>query len=153
MPSAQATFTVRNFTPADFKPIPTVVTALPVGASTMEKLYTGQVTGRSSTLFISAFDGETSRGAYVALESFEGVLDGRAGAFNFMHAAETNGGDRAGEFFSIVSGSGTGDLVSISGGGRITIDADGTHNIRFEYELKPEQLHTPPPPVNHGSLP
>ena len=71
----------------------------------------------------------------MALESFEGSLDGSSGTFNFAHVASTSGTDRSGEFFTIVAGSGTGELAGISGGGALVIDADGTHRMRFEYAL------------------
>ena len=88
-------------------------TALGVGIATMEKRYTGAVEGRSNTLFTSAFDPERGIGTYVALESFEGSLDGRTGTFNFVHAASTSGTDRSGEHFLIVAVERHGDLAGI----------------------------------------
>jgi hypothetical protein len=73
----------------------------------------------------------------VALESFEGSLDGRTGTFNFVHSASTGGSDRTNEFFLIVPASGTGDLAGITGSGGLSIDADGTHRIWFDYDLLP----------------
>ncbi len=69
------------------------------------------------------------------MESFEGSLSGRSGAFNFAHSATTSGTDRTDEFFTIVPGSGTGELAGIRGAGGMTIDPDGTHRIWFDYEL------------------
>jgi Protein of unknown function (DUF3224) len=82
-------------------------------------------------VFTSVFNQETGVGGYVAMESFEGSLDGRPGAFAFLHTATTHGSDRAQEFCVIVPGSGTGRLSSVSGTGGITIDGDGTHRIWF----------------------
>ena len=62
-------------------------------------------------------------------------LDGRPGTFNFAHVASTSGTDRSGEFFTIVPGSGTGELAGITGGGALVVDADGTHRMRFDYSL------------------
>lgn len=69
------------------------------------------------------------------MESFEGALHGRSGAFNFVHSATTSGSDRTAEFFTIVPASGTGDLTGISGTGGLAVDSDGTHRIRLDYEL------------------
>jgi hypothetical protein len=69
------------------------------------------------------------------MESFEGSLQGRRGAFNFVHSAATSGSDRAQEFFAIVPSSGTGELAGITGGGGMAVDADGTHRIWFDYEV------------------
>ena len=123
------------FTPTELSPEPAVATGLPVGVSTMQKHYEGAVTGRSATLFTSAYDQSSGVGTYVAMESFEGAVDGRTGAFNFAHSATTGGTDRSDEFFTIVPTSGTGELTGIRGTGGMAIDPDGTHRIWFEYEL------------------
>lgn len=134
MSHAEATFTVSDFAPAPV-PAPDVTTALPVGVATMTKTYTGTIAGRSQTIFTSAFDQASGTGTYVALESFEGTVDGRAGTFNFAHAASTSGEDRSGEVFFIVPHSGTGELAGITGGGSIAVDADRTHRLRLDYTL------------------
>ena len=132
---ADGTFSVKSFVPADVAPEPAIETALPVGLARMEKHYEGAVAGRSATLFTSAFSQQTGVGTYVAMESFEGSVDGRAGSFNFAHSATTSGTDRAAEFFLIVPASGTGELAGITGTGGLTIDADGTHRIWLDYDL------------------
>lgn len=97
-----------TFTPTEVVPVPAVTTGLPVGVATMEKQFEGEVVGGSATIFTAAFDQGTGVGTYLAMESFEGSLGGRAGAFNFVHSATTSGSDRSAEFFSIVPSSGTG---------------------------------------------
>ncbi|MFC4149859.1 DUF3224 domain-containing protein [Micromonospora mangrovi] len=130
---AAGTFAVQAFDPTEV--IPAVATALPVGVAIMEKRYDGEVVGRSATLFTAAFDQASGVGTYVAMESFEGSLNGRAGAFNFAHSATTSGSDRTGEFFVIVPASGTRELAGITGTGGLTVDADGTHRVWFDYDL------------------
>lgn len=132
---ATGTFSVKSFTPTDVTPDPAIATGLPVGLSMMEKQFEGEISGRAATLFTAAFDQEKGVGTYLAMESFEGTLNGRAGAFNFAHSASTTGADRRDGFFVIVVGSGTGELAGITGTGDIAIDADGTHHIWFDYEL------------------
>ncbi|MFB7510037.1 DUF3224 domain-containing protein [Streptomyces broussonetiae] len=132
---ASGSFTVKAFVPTELVPEPAVSTGLPVGVATIEKHFEGDVVGRSATLFTAAFDQTTGVGTYVAMESFEGALSGRAGTFNFVHSATTTGSDRTAEFFTIVPSSGTGELAGISGAGGIAVDADGTHRIWFDYEL------------------
>jgi hypothetical protein len=107
------TFKTKDFKPGVLMPSPDIQTGLPTGVATMEKLYSGQIEGRSATLFSAAFDPASRKGAYCAMESFDGSLNGKHGKFNFIHSAATNGKDRTGEFFSIVEGSGTGDLRGI----------------------------------------
>ena len=132
---ATGTFRVETFTAVDVAPVVEIATALPVGVAVMEKRYEGDVTGRSATIFTSAFDQAAGVGTYVAMESFEGSLNGVAGSFNFWHAASTTGAERGHESFMIVPSSGTGELASIRGGGGMTVDADGTHRVWFDYEL------------------
>jgi hypothetical protein len=132
---ASGTFKVATFAPTTVTPDPEVTTALPVGVATMEKTYDGEIVGRSATLFTSAFDHESGVGTYVAMESFEGSLNGSTGAFNFAHSATTTGDNRESEFFVIVPNSGTGDLAGITGTGGLTVTADGTHQIWLDYTV------------------
>ncbi|NYD38770.1 DUF3224 domain-containing protein [Actinomycetospora corticicola] len=127
------TFEVTLFEAVDVPLAPPVETALPIGVARMTKTYAGGVTGHSATVFTSAYGGEV--GTYVALEAFEGTLDGRSGTFAYVHSASTGGTDRSDTFFRIVAGSGTGDLTGIHGGGSLTVDDDGTHLVDFDYEL------------------
>jgi hypothetical protein len=129
------TFSVKAFNPTSLAPEPAIETALPVGVVLMEKQFDGDIAGRSATVFTAAFDQVTGVGTYVAMESFAGTVDGREGAFNFVHSASTTGADRSAGYFAIVPSSGTGQLEGISGTGDLAVDADGTHRIWLDYEL------------------
>jgi Protein of unknown function (DUF3224) len=131
---ATGTFTVTAFNPTSVAPQTDIKTALAVGVAVIDKAFSGEIAGRSSTIFTSAFDQAKGIGTYVALESFEGTVDGREGTFNFVHSASTSGSDRTAEHFAIVPSSGTGQLDGISGSGSLEIDADGTHRVWLEYE-------------------
>ena len=131
---ASGTFEVANFSPAPV-PAPEIKTGLPTGVATMTKTFTGAISGRSATLFTAAYDPATAAGTYVAMESFEGSVGGREGAFNFAHSATTLGEGRDAEFFVIVPGSGTGALVGIRGTGGLSVADDGTHTIWLDYEV------------------
>ncbi|WP_250031396.1 DUF3224 domain-containing protein [Paractinoplanes maris] len=131
---ATGTFAVADFTPAPLLAAG-VTTGLPVGLATMRKSFSGEVDGRSETVFTAAFDPGSNTGTYVAMESFEGSVAGRTGAFNFVHSATTTGGGRQAEFLTIVPGSGTGELSGIHGAGALAVDEDGTHRVHFDYEL------------------
>lgn len=133
--SAEGTFEVTSFAPLPDAPPTGIETAMSLGVATIEKSFSGAVQGRSVAIFTGAQGTATTAGSYVALEAFTGSIDGRAGAFNFAHAASTHGEDRFAEVFFIVESSGTEGLTGITGGGSITIDADGTHRIRFDYGL------------------
>ena len=132
---AEGEFEVSNFTPTSVVPTLDITTGVDVGVSTMEKTYTGAVEGRSATLFTSAYDAAAGVGTYVAMESFDGSLNGAQGTFNFVHSATTGGTDRSAEHFVIVPSSGTGALSGIRGSGGLAVDSDGTHRTWFDYEL------------------
>ena len=131
----EGTFTVSGFAEVPVAAEEQVTTALSVGIATMRKQFVGGVDGRSTTLFTYAQHPETGAGTYVAMESFEGSLDGRSGGFNFVHSASTHGTDRYDEHVRIVTSSGSGELAGIVGTGSIVIDDDGTHRVRFDYTL------------------
>jgi hypothetical protein len=44
-----------------------ITTALPVGVAIMEKLFEGDIAGRSVAVFTAAFDQATGAGTYVAM--------------------------------------------------------------------------------------
>jgi hypothetical protein len=130
-----STFTVETFEPTDLAP-PDTQTGTPVGVARMVKQFRGGLEGRAESLFTSAFDPERGIGTYVAMESFSGSLDGRAGTLNIAHTATTDGGPaRLQEIVVIVPASGTGELTGVTGSGRMHIDADGTHHLDLDYEL------------------
>jgi hypothetical protein len=131
---ASATFTVADFAPAGVRSSP-IETALPVSVATMTKQFDGEIRGRSATLFTAAYDESADTGTYLAMESFQGTVQGRSGSFNFAHSATTCGEGRRNEFFLVVPGSGTNELAGISGSGAVAIDADGTHRIWLDYDL------------------
>jgi hypothetical protein len=131
---ATGTFEVAAFDPAPVEP-PKIETAVPVGVATMRKVFTGEISGESATLFTAAFDQATGTGTYVAMESFKGTVAGRSGSLNFAHSATTTGADRTAELMVIVPGSGTDELTGITGAGGMAVEPDGTHRIWFDYQL------------------
>lgn len=128
-----STFIVTDFSPSDQDL--DVETALPTGLAMITKRFSGAIEGHSQALFCSAFD-PTHGGTYVALESFDGLVDGHRGTFSFAHAATTGpDGGREDAWFRIVTGSGTGGLAGIRGTGDIQIDDNGMHHLTLTYEL------------------
>ena len=69
--------------------------------------------------------------AYIGVEHINCTLDGRTGSFILIHNAEALGEDQQ-STLKILPGSGTGDLVGITGSGEITPD----HFFILSYELE-----------------
>lgn len=136
---ASGTFEVTEFTPSDYTS--PVTTATSVGHAHMVKEYAGSITGRSTTQFSFAFDQTAGIGTYVALEAFEGTVDGLTGSFAYAHSATTDGisPDRLHELMVIAPGSGSGQLAGIIGTGAMEIDTEGVHRVHLDYELTPQE--------------
>jgi hypothetical protein len=99
----------------------------------VEKTFSGDLTGTSTAELITVTTGDVPR-AYVAIERFEGTLDGRTGGFVLQHNA---GGENGSPWLSwkITEGSGTGDLEGITGEGQIVIGPDGSHSYTLDYAV------------------
>ena len=95
------------------------------GSSVVEMLYT--TTPRADVTF-------AGRG-YVAQERITGTVLGRSGSFALLHISTVDGTDPPVSKYVISPGSGSGDLVGMSGVGLITIDDDGAHELHLDYEL------------------
>lgn len=101
---------------------------------TLSKTFSGGMAGVASGEMLATLDDGQS-GAYVALERFEGVLEGRDGGFSLAHRGLM---DRGAPDLSIVivPGSGFGELGGISGVFHLEI-VDGEHRYDLEYRLPP----------------
>ncbi|WP_166392152.1 DUF3224 domain-containing protein [Nocardioides ochotonae] len=136
---ATSTFTVSDWTPTDSPttvgstPVPE--TSAPAALAQMVKTFQGDLAGHSVTWFLGCLNPGTGHGSYAAVEAIDGVLGGRRGTFNVVHAASTHGSDRFDEHLVIVPHSGAGDLTGIAGTGRIDVDPDGTHRLLLDYTL------------------
>ncbi|MDQ6772109.1 MAG: DUF3224 domain-containing protein [Candidatus Dormibacteraeota bacterium] len=126
---AVATFNLDSF---DQKPAHFEEGGVSHGAMRIEKTFHGDIEGHGSVEMLAA-RGEGGDG-YVALERITGSVHGRVGGFGVLHVATSEGDERWARWV-ISPGSGTGDLVGISGEGRIDADADGRHTFELDYEL------------------
>ncbi|MEU4807050.1 DUF3224 domain-containing protein [Actinosynnema sp. NPDC023587] len=99
-----------------------------LGRVQVDKTYTGALDGTSTAELTTCQPVEGSAG-YVAVEKFQGVLDGRAGTFVFQHAATVSPAGQA--FYGvIVPGSGTGELTGLTGTVEVRHEL-----ITLEYDL------------------
>ncbi|MBN3806499.1 DUF3224 domain-containing protein [Paraburkholderia sp. Ac-20336] len=88
--------------------------AAPIGRHVIEKAYHGGLKGQALGEMLTAGKPREGEATYVALESFEGSLDGRCGGFALAHFGEMDAGREALRI-DIVPGSGTGELSGIRG--------------------------------------
>ncbi|RKT52630.1 DUF3224 domain-containing protein [Saccharothrix australiensis] len=113
---SQSPFTITDW---DEQPADEAVSR--IGRVRVDKSYTGALAGTSTAELLTCRPDEGSAG-YVAVEEFRGTLDGRTGTFVFQHGATMSPAGPA-YYGAIVPGSGTGELVGITG------------TVKLEHEL------------------
>lgn len=123
----------------DVKVVPQPADNEPAKASglmrlSLDKQFHGAIDGVSRGEMLATRDTTQKNGAYVALESFSGTLDGRAGGFALVHRALMRNGESREWTVAIVPNSGSGALAGIEGAMRITI-VDGRHEYDLDYTL------------------
>ncbi len=95
------------------------------------KAWTGGMAGTSRGLMLSAGDPAAGNAGYVALEVFDGTIDGHPGTVALQQSGLMSDGDHV-LHYDLVPGSGTGSLAGIIGSVDLTID-DGTHRVVVRY--------------------
>jgi hypothetical protein len=96
-----------------------------------EKTFHGPLSARGRVEFLSVRAGQSA--AYVALERIEGTVDGKRGSFVATHKAQASSSGKT-LVIEIVPGTGTGELVGLSG----TIDVEiveGKHYYTMNFEI------------------
>ncbi len=123
---AKGTFTV------DVKPL-TPTPAEDIGRNSINKQFHGDLEGSTQGEMFYAGDPGKGVAGYVAIERLSGVLAGKHGTFVIQHMGTM---DASGPKMTvgIVPGSGTGDLLGITGTFTIVI-ANGQHSYDLIYQL------------------
>jgi len=97
------------------------------------KTYSGDLIGTSKGDMWTTESGVKGSAGYVAIEKFEGTLDGKHGTFTLMHHATMR---RGGDFqirIVVVPESGTGELAGLSG--TMTMGEKGFHSYTLDYTI------------------
>ena len=81
-------------------------------------------------MMISAGDPANGTAGYVAMEVFEGAIDGRSGTLAFYQFGTMVAGVQELRY-EIVPGSGTGDLAGLGGTLALVVDDEGDHHVTF----------------------
>lgn len=104
-----------------------------LGRMTLDKRFEGDLVGISKGEMLSATTAVEGSAGYVAIERFEGTLQGRDGAFVLQHLGTMNRGEPR-LLINVVPDSGTAALTGIAGTMSITI-TQGKHFYDFEYTI------------------
>lgn len=103
----------------------------PAGRMILRKRYSGGLSGSAVGQMISKRT-TTGEAAYFAVEEFTGVLNGRSGGFTLLHHGRMNAQGQS-LVITILDGSGSGELETVTGTMTITQDGNG-HRYELSYE-------------------
>lgn len=122
---AHATFDIQ-MTPAD---------GLLAGTGRFDftKTWSGAMAGSGEGVMLSAGDPSSGTAGYVAIERFDGTLDGKYGEFTLQQFGSMAGGSQELRY-EIVPGSGIGELHGIRGVVHLSVN-DGVHEVQLRYSL------------------
>jgi hypothetical protein len=97
----------------------------------LTKTFTGDLVGTSvvEAIMLGMEDGGPA--VYVGVEQFDCALHGRKGTFLLTHSATMHGADSASSW-TVVPGSGTGELAGLDGDAEITPE----HDFLLDYTLE-----------------
>jgi hypothetical protein len=104
-----------------------------LGRMSLDKTFEGDLVATGRGEMLTALTPIKGSAGYVAIERVSGTLNGRNGSFVFQHAGSMDGGAQQ-LSITVVPGSGTGELLGISGTFRLEIAGD-KHFYEFEYAL------------------
>ena len=126
---AEGTFDVKNapLTADD------ALAGTAIGRYGLDKQFQGDIEGTSKGEMLGAGNPATGTAGYVAIEQVTGTLHGRTGSFALQHFG-TMEDNKFELVVKVVPGSGTGDLLGISGTMTIKI-VGGKHSYLFDYSL------------------
>lgn len=108
-----------------------------VGRMLISKTYRGGLDGSGQGQMLSKLTAIAGSAGYVAIEEFNGSIQGKKGSFTLQHTGLMNRGTPSLEVI-VVPDSGTGELEGISGTMQITV-AEGKHSYEFEYTINQEK--------------
>jgi hypothetical protein len=96
------------------------------------KTYTGDLSGEGQVEYLMMYRADGSA-AFVGIERVVGRIGGKSGTFVLQRIGTFENG-QARESYSVIPGSGTGDLLGLTGGG----DSAAGHGMEHPFELNYE---------------
>lgn len=128
--SANARFAITSW---DEKPYSESPDLPRLSRARVTKTFTGDIDGEGQVEYLMMYRGDGSA-AFVGLERVVGRVDGKAGSFVLQRLGTFEGG-QAKETYSVVPGSGTGELRGLRGDGTSAVGHGNEHPFMLDYEL------------------
>ena len=101
--------------------------------ATVTKTFTGDIEGEGQVEYLMMYRNDGSA-TFVGLERVVGHLGGKAGSFVLQRTVMFEGGE-AKESYSVIPGSGTGELRGLRGEGTSAVGHGTEHPLTLNYEL------------------
>jgi len=101
--------------------------------ASVAKTFTGDIEGQGQVEYLMMYRGDGSA-SFVGLERFVGRLAGKAGTFVLQRIGMFESG-QARESYSIIPGSGTGELSGLRGDGTSAVGHGTEHPFVLSYEF------------------
>jgi hypothetical protein len=128
---ANARFAITNW---DEKPYSEGQDMPRLTRATVTKTFTGDIEGESHVEYLMMYRGDGSA-RFVGLERIVGRIGGKSGTFVLERLGEFEGGE-AKESYSVIPGSGTGELRALRGDGTSAVGHGTEHPFTLTYELE-----------------
>jgi hypothetical protein len=128
--TANARFAIRSW---DEKPYSEGQDLPKLTRASVSKTFTGDVEGEGQVEYLMIYRGDGSA-TFVGLERVSGRIGTRSGTFVLQRTGVFEGG-QARETYTVVPGSGTGELRGLRGEGTSAVGHGSEHPFRLSYEL------------------
>ena len=128
--SANARFAIRNW---DEKPYDEVEGQPKLTRASVSKAYTGEIEGAGKVEYLMIYRADGTA-TFVGIERIDGRIGGMTGSFVLRRIGTFEGG-AAKESYSVVPGSGTGELQGLTGDGSSAVGHGTEHPFTLRYEL------------------
>jgi hypothetical protein len=128
--TANARFAIKNW---DEKPYSEGPDLPKLTRASVSKTYSGDITGEGQVEYTMMYRSDGSA-TFVGLERITARIAGKSGSFVLQRTGVFEGG-QAKESYSVVPGSGTGELRSLVGDGRSAVGHGMEHPFSLSYEL------------------
>jgi uncharacterized protein DUF3224 len=128
--TANARFAIRSW---DEKPYSEGEDLPKLTRASVSKTFTGDVEGEGQVEYLMIYRGDGTA-TFVGLERVSGRLGTQSGTFVLQRTGVFEGG-QARETYTVVAGSGTGQLRGLRGEGTSAVGHGSEHPFRLNYEL------------------
>ena len=128
--TAHARFAIQSW---DEKPYSEGLDQPKLTRASVTKTYSGDITGEAQIEYLMMYR-DDGAATFVGLERIVGRMAGRTGSFVLQRTGVFEDG-QAKESYSVIPGSGTGELAGLQGAGTSAVGHGLEHPFILEYEL------------------